>query len=85
MSSHFDATTARVWIGIDLALDATSGEAKHTDLVNQGGFVYWAVVEHLKSLEVGEGGAILDVAYYGTDPTKPPVLSQWNPEPNGDS
>jgi hypothetical protein len=74
--TDFDASTARIWIAVDIALDATSGRAKHTDPVNQGGFIFYSVADHLSSLEVGEGGAILDIRYYGTDPRGPVVLSK---------
>jgi len=33
--TDLDASTARIWIAKDIALDAASGREKHTDPVNQ--------------------------------------------------
>lgn len=77
----FDAATGRVWIAVDLALDSSSGREKHTDPVDQGGWLFHAACRGMRQLEQGaDGAAILAIQYFGTDPNGPVVLSEDRPQ-----
>ena len=49
-SQHFDANIGSVYIEIPLMLRSESGEAKHTDLNNQGLFLAYEISRFLKTL-----------------------------------
>ena len=64
-SSHFDANIGSVYIEIPLMLSSESGEAKHTDLNNQGLFLAYEISRFLKTLST-EGAALSEMIFWGT-------------------
>jgi hypothetical protein len=64
-SQHFDANIGSVYIEIPLMLRSESGEAKHTDLNNQGLFLAYEISRFLKTLST-EGAALSELTFWGT-------------------
>lgn len=64
-SKHFDANIGSVYIEIPLMLSSESGEAKHTDLNNQGLFLAYEISRFLKTLST-EGAALSEMIFWGT-------------------
>ena len=64
-SKHFDANIGSVYIEIPLMLSSESGEAKHTDLNNQGLFLAYEISRFLKTLST-EGAALSKMIFWGT-------------------
>ena len=64
-SQHFDANIGSVCIEIPMMLSSESGEAKHTDLNNQGQFLTYEISKFLKTLPT-EGAALSEMTFWGT-------------------
>jgi hypothetical protein len=64
-SQHFDANIGSVYIEIPMMLSSESGEAKHTDLNNQGLFLAYQISKFLKTLST-EGAALSEMTFWGT-------------------
>lgn len=64
-SQHFDANIGSVYIEIPIMLSSESGEAKHTDLNNQGLFLAYEISKFLKTLFT-EGAALSEMTFCGT-------------------
>ena len=64
-SQHFDANSGSVYIEIPMMLSSESGEAKHTDLNNQGLFLAYEISKFLKTLST-EGPALSETTFWGT-------------------
>ena len=64
-SQHFDANIGSVYIEIPLMLSSESGEAKHTDLNNQGLFLAYEISRFLKTLST-EDAALSEMTFWGT-------------------
>ncbi len=64
-SQHFDANIGSIYIEIPMMLSSESGEAKHTDLNNQGLFLAYEISKFLKILST-EGAALSEMTFWGT-------------------
>ncbi len=64
-SSEFDASTGAIYIEIPVMLSSESGDAKHTDLNEQGLFLADALARYLRDLEF-EGAELSELKYWGT-------------------
>ena len=64
-SQYFDVNIGSVYIEIPMMLSSESGEAKHTDLNNQGLFLAYEISKFLKELST-EGAALSEMTFWGT-------------------
>ena len=66
MESEFDAATGSVFFEVEVMLSSDSGRDKHTDVVDQGGWLIIPIKQALTSQRL-EGVAFGRIRYWGTD------------------
>ena len=61
----FDVNAGSVFIEIPMMLSSESGEAKHTDLYNQGLLLAYQIADMLKKFN-SEGAALSEITFWST-------------------